>query len=393
MSGKRFFWARFFSAALALIITLGFAGCSGGTDEGSSSESSETSGDQEMEEPRKVGYIFRETVDEGSFTAQISEQRTRASNRSSVETCYIDNVTVSDFEEAVRVLSEAGCTDIVSCSPTYANVLNSVAKKYLNLGFISFGSFNGGVNVSAYNESLYQGAYIAGFVAEFNSKASKIGVVADTALPGAVAVVNAVELGAQLNQDGGAEVFAAGAEKDKEIEKAIDALLAKNCDVIVCYTNSGHSADYCQKKGVKFIGCLDYSDRENEYSNMLMYFYSLRDSYFLAQFKSMKMDMWVSDEYIGDMSNGVVNVSEALNAADGTQKLIDAIIPPITSGRARVFKGPLKDTENNVKYLETDEMTDSQIENMDWYVRGVTIVGNFREQRTTIETNNFEIKE
>lgn len=393
MSKKRYFWARIFSAVLALIMTLGFAGCNGGAEDSSSSESSDTSGDEEAAEPHKVGYIFRETIDGDSFASQISQQRTRASNRSSVDTCYIDNVTVSDFEEAVKVLSEAGCTDIVSCSPTYANVLTSVAKKYLNLNFISFGSFTGSINVSAYNESLYQGAYIAGFVAEFNSKASKIGVVADTALPGAVAVVNAVELGAQLNQDGGAEVFAAGAEKDNEIEKAIDTLLAKGCDIIVCYTNSNHSAEYCQKKGVNFIGCLDYSESANEYPNMIMYFYSQRDSYFLAQFKSMKMDMWENDEYIGDMGNGVVNVSEALNAADGTQKLIDAILPPMTSGRARVFKGPLKDTNNNVKYLETDEMTDYQIENMDWYVRGVTIVGNFREQKTNIDSNDFEIKE
>lgn len=394
MTSKKFFWARILSAALALIMTLGFAGCSGGTDDESSSDSSDTSDVGEQIEPHKVGYIFRESVDdENSFAAQLAKQRERASNRSSVETCYIDNVTLSDFEGAVKALADAGCTDIVSCSPTYANILTSVAKKYLNLNFISFGALNDSINVSAYSESLYQGAYIAGFVGEFNSKAKKLGVVADTGLTAAVAVVNAVEIGAQLNQDGGAEVFAAGAEKPDEIEKAIDALLARGCDVIICYTNSNHSADYCQSKGVKFIGCLDYSDRANQYTNMLMYFYSLRDSYFLAQFKSMKMGTWSTDAYIADMSNGVVHVSAALNAADGTQKLIDAIIPPVTSGRARVFKGPLKDTSNNIKYLETDEMSDYEINSMTWYVNGVTPIGSFREQQVTVTPNTFEIKE
>lgn len=394
MTSKQAKWMRFLAAVLSLTITLGFAGCSNGTGDGSSSESSDVSGSEDNKyEIHKVGYIFRESVSDGGFAAQMCEQRERASNRSSVETCYIDNVTLTDFEDAVKKLSDAGCTDIVSCSPTYANVLNSVAKKYLDLNFISFGSLNGGINVSSYSESPYQGAYVAGLAANFNSKAKKIGVVADTGLPGAVAVINAVELGSQINQDGGARVYAAGAVEDNEIEQAINALVGKGCDVIVCYTNSEHSADYCQQKGIQFIGCLDYSGREKEFSNMLMYFYCQRDSYFLAQFKSMKLGTWETDSYIGDMSNDIVNVSPALNdAADGTQQLRDALVPYVTSGAAPVFKGPLKDTSGAVKYLETDMMTDYEIAAMNWYVQGVEIVGDFRKPQTDIEHNDLEIK-
>lgn len=392
MTSKKIKWL---AAVLTLTMTISFAGCTRGTGDDSSSESSDVSGSgDEQIAPHKVGYIFRENVESNSFAAQLCQQRERASNRSSVDTCYIENVSLTDFEEAVKKLSAAGCTDIVSCSPTYANMLDSVAKNYLDLNFISFGDLNGGLNISAYSELPYQGAYIAGFAAEFNSKEKKIGVVADTGLTGAVAVVNAVKLGSQLNPDGGATVYAAGAEHDNEIEKAIDALLEKGCDVIVCYTDSGHSADYCESKGVKFVGCLDYSDRESEYSNMLMYFYCLRDSYFLAQFKAMKMGMWENSSYIGDMSNGIVQVSSAMKAAnDGTQKLIDALVPYITDGTAQVFKGPLKDTAGNVKYLETDIMSDMEVANMNWYVQGVEIVGNYRTPQTDIPSNSLEIKE
>lgn len=391
MTSKKIKWERLLAAVLSVTLMFGFTGCSNGNDD-SSSDSSDVSGDDEQIEVHKVGYIFRENIEDGGFAAQMCEQRERASNRSSVDTCYIDNVTLTDFEGAVQALSAAGCTDIVSCSPAYANVVNSVAKKYLDLNFISFGSLDGGINVSAYSESLYQGAYVAGLVANFNSNAKKIGVVADAGLADVVAVVNAVELGSQINQDGGATVYAAGAEKDKDIAKAIDALVDKGCDVIVCYTNSGYSADYCQKKGVKFIGCLDYSENETEYSNMLMYFYCRRDSYFLAQFKSMKLGSRDTASYIGDMSNGIVEVSPALNAADGTQHLIDALVPYLTSGTAFVFRGPLKDTEDNIKYLETEVMTDYQIANMNWYVKGVETIGNFRETQSEIKPNNFEIK-
>lgn len=385
---------RFLAAALSLVITLGFTGCNNGSGEESSSESSDVSGgEDEQTEVHKVGYIFRESISEGGFAAQICEQRLRASNRSSVETCYIDGVTITDFESAVKKLSDAGCTDIVSCSPAFANVLQSVARNYLDLNFISFGALTETINISAYSETPYQGAYIAGLVANFNSDTNKIGVVTDLSLADAVAVVNAVELGSEMNQDGGATVYTANAERDNEIEKAIDALINKGCDVIICYTSSAYSADYCQKKGVKFIGSLDYSDRENDYSNMLMYFYCQRDSYFLAQFKSMKMGNWTTSEYIGDMSNSIVNVSPAMKpAANGTQELIDALVPYLTSGAALVFRGPLKDTEGNVKYLETEIMTDAEIAAMNWFVKDVESLGDFREHYAALPSSSLEIK-
>lgn len=387
-------WMRFLAVALSLTITLGFTGCSGSTGEDQSSESSDVSGSEDDEiEIHKVGYIFRERVSNGGIVAQICEQRERASNRSSVETCYIDGVTLTDFENAVKKLSDYGCTDIVACSPTYANILNSVARKYLDLNFISFGALTDGLNVSAYSESLYQGAYVAGLVADFNSDNKKIGVVVDLGLPNSVAVANAVELGAEISQDGGSHIYAASAEHDGEIENAINALIGKGCDVIICYTNSEHSANYCEKKGIKFIGCLDYSEREHEFSNMLMYFYGQRDSYFLAQFKSMKMGSWTTTEYIGDMSNSIVNVSPAMKpAADGTQDLIDALVPYLTSGAAVVFRGPLKDGDGNVKYLETDIMTDSEIASMNWFVEGAESIGDFREHNVEIAPSDLEIK-
>lgn len=387
---------KWLSLILAAAMTLSFSGCSNGSDD-SSSESSDVSGGEEQIKPHKIGYIFRESVETDSLASQLLEQSIRASNRSSTDICYIDNVSLTDFEKAVKKLSDAGCTDIVSCSSAYANIVQSVARNYLDLNFTSFGDLDGGYNVSGYTELSYQGAYIAGFAAEFNSVAKKIGVVVDPGLYGAVATVNAVELGAQLNPDGGATVYAAAAEFDGEIENAVDALLGKGCDVIVCYTNSKHSADYCEAKGVKFVGCLDYREHESEYPHMLMYYYCLRDSYFLAQFKAMKMGTWELSTYLGDISNGIVQISPVTEnkdvAKEGTQKLVDALVPHLTDGSAVVFRGPLKDTNNNVKYLETDIMTDRQIEDMDWYVHGVEVIGNFREPQTDLPTNDLEIKE
>jgi len=98
-----------------------------------------------------------------------------------METCYIDNVSITDFEKAVKALvSDGGCTEIVSGNAIFANMLDSVSNKYMNINFINFGSLSSPANVSSYTEAPYQGAFVAGMVAAFNSDVQKIGIVADT---------------------------------------------------------------------------------------------------------------------------------------------------------------------------------------------------------------------
>lgn len=385
---------KFLSILLAAALAFGLTGCSKETNDSSdSSDSDSVSGEEIQTVYHKVGYIFNKPVNSGSFTEQISNQRINASNRSSVDTCYIDNVSITDFENAVEQLVSAGCTDIVSTSIVYVNMLKSVSSKYLNINFISFGSTNNSPNVSAYTENAFEGAYVGGVVAAYNSAKRNIGIVIDPDLPYAVATVNAAALGAKIVYSD-PSVYAAAATRDNEIESAIDALIAANCDVIICNTNSRHSEDYCQSKGIKFIGNLDFSDSESNYSNMIMYYYCNRDSYFLSQFKQMKLDTWLPDSYKGTMSNGIVNVSEALSAAkEDTQKIIDTLAPKLSSDSVDIFSGELHDNEGTVRTLQTDIMSDMEVYNMKWYVDSVEVIGNYCEPQTELQPNNFEIKE
>ena len=383
-------WLKRAAVLLALCMTIGLAGCNREVEE-SSSESSMTSGIEET--PHKVGYIFHDSVDKNSFSGQMSLQRFKASNRSGMETCYIDNVSITDFEKAVKALvSDGGCTEIVSGNAIFANMLDSVSNKYMNINFINFGSLSSPANVSSYTEAPYQGAFVAGMVAAFNSDVQKIGIVADTDMLCPTAVINASARGMQLVFSD-ATLYSATATHDSEIENAIDELIKQGSDVIICYTESPHSIEYCEQKGIKYIGSLDYKGEEDKYPNMLMYFCSRRDSYFLAQFKQMQLDTWMPDGYMGTMSNGIIAVSEALSAADPeSQKLIDTLVPKLVSGDALVFDGEIKDTTGNIKYMQAETMTDAQIMSMDWYVLGVESLGSFREVQTELPTNNFEIK-
>lgn len=383
-------WLKRIAVLLALCMTIGLTGCSKEGDESSSDSSGETS--EVTEAPRKVGYIFHDSADRNGFSGQMSLQRVMASNRCSMDTCYIDNVSITDFEKAVKALVSEGCTEIVSGSAVFTNMLDSLANKYMNINFISYGSTSSPANVSCYTETPYQGAYVAGMAAAFNSDAQKIGFIGDTDLLYTTASINAAALGMQLVFKE-ATLYSATATRDSEIEDAIDELLKQGCDVIICYTESPHSVEYCEEKGVRYIGSLDYSGEEDNYPNMLMYFCSRRYSYFLAQFKQMQLDTWQTEVYTGTMSNGTIDVSKALSAAKpGTQQIRDALVPKLTSGDALVFSGELKDTTNSVRYMQSDTMSDAQIMMMDWYVLGVEHLGSFRQLQTDLPPNDFQVK-
>lgn len=387
-----FKWKRILSAVLAMLcLTVSLAGCD--KEGASSSELSDSSNYEEEQKPvHKIGYIFHDDVDEFTFSSEMNNQRILAANRSNADTCYIENVSITDFEAAVKKLVDNGCTDIVSTSSIYTNMLTSISNRYMNVNFIGYGTVSGGSNISCYTEQPYQGAYAAGVAAAYNSHSRKIGFVGDIDMLYLVPTVNAAALGTQAVFST-ATTYLAMATEDEEIENAIDSLVSTGCDVVICYTSSAHAEKYCQQKGVKFIGSHDFSETEADYSNMLMYFYTRRDSYFLAQFKQMQLDTWQPGVYTGNMGNGVVCISEALSANKdaGCQKVLDSLSVKLATG-GLIFSGQLIDNEGIVQYLQTDTMTDNQVYAMSWYVQGVESAGNFKEPKYNVAPNDLEIK-
>ncbi len=395
-------WLKRISALLALCLMLGcFSGCNGGeSTSGETAESSETGetgetgeSSEAKDETVKVGYIFKGDCSKESCSADASVQRVKAAGYSSVETYYIDNVNISDFSSAVDKLIEAGCTYIVSTSPRFTNALTDVAGKNMNVNFISFGARVRTVNVYAYTSRMYEASYVAGMAAAFNSESEKIGMVVDPDLVYNIPVINAAALGAQLVYQN-AELITALAAKDAEIHKAVDALAAKGCDVIISYTESAETVAYCESKGIKVIGNKDYTETADQYENLLMYFYTDQDSFYLAQFKQMDLDTWEPDEYVGTLANSVINISPAQDCANkDTQAIIDALLPKVACGDAYIFSGELKNTSGNIALQMGSSLEPAEIYSMDWYVLGVNNeLGTYIQPQTDLEINNFEIK-
>lgn len=392
-------WLKKISALLALCMTIGcFSACGGEAPADGTAETGETSeastSEAKEDEIVKVGYIFMGDCTADGIIAHDNAQRLAACSHTDVESYYIDNVTVTDFAKAVDKLVEYGCTYIVSASPRFTNVLTDVAGKNMDVNFISYGARIRTVNVYAYTDQMYEGAYVAGMAAAYNSDSEKVGIVADPEMIYTTPVINAATLGLQLVYSDG-ELVTAFASEDDEIHKAVDALNEKGCDVIISYTESPETVEYCESKGIKVIGNLDFGADAENYENLLMYFYPDHDSFYLAQFKQMDLETWEPDTYVGTIANGAVAVSAAQDCAkDGTQDIIDALVPKLATGDAYIFSGELKNTAGNIMVQQSSVMEPAEIYAMSWYVQGVNNeLDVFIEQKTELEINDFEIVE
>lgn len=387
-------WLKKISSVLAvgMLITC-LAGCGGDTS--SADEGTTETGEvetAEVEETVKIGYIFKGDCDKDGLVAQMNADRLAACAYTDVQTCYIENVSTADFPEAVRKLVAAGCTYIVSTSSRYVNVLNDVAGKNMDLNFVSYGAKTRTVNVAAYTDHIYEGAYVAGMAAAYNSESEKIGIVVDPELLYNTPVINAAALGTQLVY-ADAQLITAFASADHEIRSAVDALSAKGCDVIISYTESKETVKYCDSKNIKVIGNVDFGAEAENYDDLMFSYYVDHNSYYLAQFKQMDLDTWEPLERVGNLANGGVNISAVRDSAkEGTQDIIDALVPKLSSGEADIFKGELKNTDGNVMLQLTKVMEPNEIYGMTWYVLGVdTSAGVFVEQKDELEINPFDI--
>ena len=69
-----------------------------------------------------------------------------------------------------------------------------------------------------------------------------------------------------------------------------------------------------------------------------------------------------------------MRISDALPAAkDGTQDIMNKLIPKVASGSAYIFSGQLKDVNGSIKQREGEAMTTSDILAINWYVEGVDL--------------------
>ncbi len=351
--------------------------------------------DEKPPEPvYKVGFVYGDEIEDGATHVSFEAARTQIEKTLGLETCYIENVLVGDFPEAVNVLQDEGCNIIISCSPKFSSSVEKETRSSLTK-FINFGGQKTASTSSSFGGELYQTAAVCGMAAAYNTNSNVIGVISDPGEYNVYGIIDGFVLGTlevlKLSQ-ADVRVNWAWSNDHEEIEAAVDDLIAQGCDVIMSYMESDYPVRYAAQKGVKVIGnCGDLPEVAPD--NYITGFYFNFSTYLVDEVRAIVNDNFNPRYYTGDIASGMARlVSFGTAAKEGTESICSKYYDYIKSGQAKVFTGEIKNGDGKIMIEKGQSLDFSNIININWFVQSVRKSGSFTEIIDNPVSSDFVVK-
>jgi basic membrane lipoprotein Med (substrate-binding protein (PBP1-ABC) superfamily) len=351
INGKNKVLALFLTIAMLLMLASTFTACNKGNDD----EGEEEITDEPVEEPitHKVGYIYNGAIAGSTHNLMLESSRAQLERDRGIETCYIENVLVKNFYEAVDILVKRDVTVIVSTTHVFARSVDDAAKVYKNVIFISYGGDNTTQNVTNFKPLLYQPANICGVAASYNTKSNTIGIITSEVMFAHESVVNAYILGVKEfagRDDLVTHIDYVIPDNFADTKQAIDDMVAKGVDVIMLYLSTDYGIKYCEQIGVKVIA---YSGNMPELApnNYMTGFFVNVNSYISEQIMFVLTDYFFPAKTYGGIDTGgarLLPLNGEPTVVNGTKGLTDLLYEKIKMDD-RVFSGQIIDNYENIQ--------------------------------------------
>jgi basic membrane protein A len=321
----------------------------------------------------KVGFVYIGSIHDEGYT-QAHDKGRLALEAMGVKTAYIENVPENaDCEKAIRDLIDQGCNVIYTNSFGFMDWTLKVAGDFPNVYFGHCSGYKRSDNMSSYFGKIYQARYLSGIAAGYKTKANKIGYVAAMPIPEVIRGINAFTLGVQsVNPRATVEVIWTNTWYDPAVEKqgALE-LLNKGCDVIAQHQDTTAPQIAAQEKGAFAVGynVSTPNAAPRAYLTAPLFHW---DVFYVDDVKHVIAGDWKSRAYWEGFSNGTVTLDTltANNDPRAEAAVADAQAK-IVSGSLEPFTGPLADQGGAEKIPAGTKMTDDEIWNMGWFVKGV----------------------
>ncbi|MDR0637743.1 MAG: BMP family ABC transporter substrate-binding protein [Spirochaetaceae bacterium] len=321
----------------------------------------------------KVGFVYIGSIHDEGYT-QAHDKGRLAVEALGIPCLYVENVPENaDCEKVIRDLIDQGCNVIYTTSFGFMDWTIKVAADFPNVYFGHCSGYKTAANVSTYFGKIYQARYLAGIAAGYKTKVNKIGYVAAFPIPEVIRGINAFTLGVQsVNPAATVEVIWTNTWYDPAVEKqgAIE-LLNKGCDVIAQHQDTTSPQIAAQERGAAAIGynVATPNAAPGAYLTAPLFHWEV---FYLDDVKKARDGTWKSRAYWEGFSNGTVTLDTltANNDPRAPAAIADAEAK-VRAGTLHPFAGPLADQSGAVKVPAGTTMTDDEIWNMGWFVKGV----------------------
>lgn len=323
----------------------------------------------------KVGFVYNGFINDNGYT-ESHDQGRLALKEMGIPTMYIENVPDDDMYcyEVIGDMIEEGCNVIYGISYGFQKAFQKAAEDYPNVIFGHCSGVKLLPNLSIYFGKMYQARYLSGIVAGLKTNTDKIGYVAAYPISECIRGINAFALGVQsVNPRAKVYVSWTNTWYDPMKEKNVAVkLLEEGCDVISQHQDTPAAQLAAQDAGA---WCLGYNFAPEKIVAPDAYLCApvFHWEVFILEDVKMILDgTWKSRSYWEGLDKGIVDLSpfSELCVFEMKEKVFRAK-NRIINGDLKIFSGELYDNEGNLRLQKNELMTDDEIWNMDWFVKGV----------------------
>jgi basic membrane protein A len=228
-------------------------------------------------------------------------------------------------------------------------------------------------NMGTYFGKNYQGSYLAGIAAGKMTKKNHLGYVGAFPISEVIYNLNAFTLGAQsVNPEVKVDVVWTNTWYDPATERqAALSLLDKGADVLLAYQDSPATLQAASERGA-FAGGNDSDMGKYAPDHYLTNPVWNWGPYYVKAVKSVMDGTWKSEQYSGDIADGMVGLAPfGSKVRDDVKKLVEDAKAKIISGELDVFTGPISDNQGKVQVQEGQKLTLEEVLAMNWLAKGI----------------------
>jgi simple sugar transport system substrate-binding protein len=325
--------------------------------------------------PLKVGFVYLGPVGDFGWTYQhdVGRKAAQAALGSAVVTSYVENVPEAPECQAVfENLAASGHKLIFGTSFGYMNYMVKVAGQYPGIKFEHCTGYKNAPNLATYDIRFYQGRYVQGVIAGKMSKAGLAGYVGSVPVPEVVQGMDAFLLGMQsVNPKAKLKFIMIDSWYDPGKEgDAAKALIDQGCDIITQHTDSPSPLQVCASRGIKGFGestdMVSFAPTTELTANVNEW-----GGYYTQRIKDVIAGTWTPSNTWGGFDTGMLKMAPFRNMPADVAAVATAKVADITSGKNKIFTGPLTDQTGKVFLASGTTMDDGTLSGLQTLVAGI----------------------
>ena len=335
------------------------------------------------EKKLKVAFALLWTIDDQGWTTSHYKgiETLKETLGDKIAVSYTEKVLAADAERVFRDYAQKGYDIIFGTTFEHMDPLLNVAKEYPNIKFEHCSGFKSSENMRNYFERMYQGEYLAGYMAGLMGF-KKVGTVATQPIPEPIRGINAFtiglkkgldEAGISYDEDKLNTVVWLKAWRDAANETTLaETLIARKHDLIRQMADTPDSAAAACSAGVPAIG---YGEDVAHYGADCALVSTTWNwgQWYVKAVQQVLDGTWTNAPYWGGMEDeGILLSSFHKDVPAEIKEKVLAEQAKLAKGEDTIFAGPLADQQGNLLWKQGEQASDKDLLTMRVLVKGVS---------------------